>query len=234
MKSFACMLLFFLFVALPPPGFAQAEIEPQWRWLHKIVGGLFLHDRGPTSDRHERGVDPNLEIQFTPPAWRYWRWIGSPSPMIGMTPNFNGDTSVWYGGLTYEFSLSNRITDALTRDLSRYLFISGGVSAALHNGPLHKDPLGCKVKSDCGFGHRVIPRLNIELGTYFKERHGISFFYDHMSHKHVLPGENEGIDHIGFRYHFRFNAPKPWSACRSFHERRRLIPSSPTPIVVRR
>jgi hypothetical protein len=190
------------------PGFAPATNEPHKPLFHKIVFGIVLHDRGPTSDRHESGVDPNLEIQFKPPAWRYWRWIGAPAPMVGMTPNFNGDTSVWYGGLTYEFSLSNKLTDDLTGGLTRNLFLSGGISAAIHNGPLHKDKQGCNAKSDCGFGYRVLPRLNIELGTYSSGKHGLSLFYDHMSHKHVLPGENEGIDHIGIRYHFRFNAPQ--------------------------
>jgi hypothetical protein len=36
----------------------------------------------------------------------------------------------------------------------------------------------------------------------------MSLFYDHMSHRGVLPGEIEGIDHIGIRYHFAFNKPR--------------------------
>jgi hypothetical protein len=36
-------------------------------WVHKTIFGLLLHDRGPFSDRHESGVDP--ELQFKPPAW---------------------------------------------------------------------------------------------------------------------------------------------------------------------
>jgi lipid A 3-O-deacylase len=134
--------------------------------------------------------------------------MGSPFPMIGATPNLHGDTSVLYAGIAYERSLSNGWTDGLTYNLTKALFISGGVSAALHNGPLHKDPIGCRRTSDCGFGYRVLPRLNIELGQYFRSKHGVSFFYDHMSHKGVLPGENEGIDHLGIRYHFIFNQPR--------------------------
>jgi hypothetical protein len=100
--------------------------------------GLFIHDRGPTSDKHEGGVDPNWEIQFNGPDWKLWQWIGAPFPMVGLTPNFNGDTSVFYGGLTYEISLSNRFLDELTQNLTKKLFIAGSVSLALHDGPLHK------------------------------------------------------------------------------------------------
>ena len=71
----------------------------------------------------------------------------------------------------------------------------------------YRDKIVCEKTSDCGFGYRVLPRLNIELGTKFWEKHGVSVFYDHMSHKHVLPGENEGTDHIGIRYHYTFNKP---------------------------
>jgi hypothetical protein len=173
-------------------------------WVHKTVFGLLLHDRGPLSDRNESGVDPNLELQLKPPDWPAWRWIGSPKPMLGITPNFNGDTSAFYAGLNYEWSLSNRWTDDLTKNLTRNLFIGASLSVAVHNGPLHKDPVGCEERSDCGFGYRALPRLGFELGGYVAGKHGVSMFYDHMSHKGVLPGENEGVDHIGIRYHLLF------------------------------
>ncbi|MGE5217607.1 MAG: acyloxyacyl hydrolase [Chloroflexota bacterium] len=202
---FLSLVLFFLAV---PEARVRADDNSHLPSVHKLVFGLFLHDRGPASDRHERGVDPNWEIQLKPPEWKYWKWIGSPAPMAGMTPNFNGDTSVFYAGLNYEFSLSNRFTDRLTDNLTKNLFVSGGLSAALHNGPLHKNKIGCEENSDCGFGYRVLPRVNVEFGTYFLGNQGISVFWDHMSHKGILPGENEGIDHIGVRYHLKFDLPK--------------------------
>jgi hypothetical protein len=124
--------------------------------------------------------------------------------MVGLTPNFNGDTSVFYTGLNYELSLSNRWTDPLTANLTKHLFIAGSVSVALHNGSLHKNKVGCEEDSDCGFGYRALPRLGLELGGYFTARQGVSIFIDHMSHKGILSGENEGIDHVGIRYHLRF------------------------------
>jgi hypothetical protein len=186
---------------------AAAENSQPPSLFHKAIFGLALHDRGPFSDRNERGVDPNLELQFSSPGWRAWQWIGSPFLKVGATPNFNGGTSALYAGIAYEFSLSNKYTDAFTYNFTKGLFVAGGLSAALHNGPLHKNKIGCEERSDCGFGYRVLPRLDIELGRYFGKNHGLSFFYDHMSHKGVLPGENEGVDHIGMRYHYTFPGP---------------------------
>jgi hypothetical protein len=207
MKSSFIILSFLFLCLLSAPAIGKDNVEKPW--LHKVIFGLFLHDRGFASDRHESGVDPNWELQFNAPDWKLWRWIGSPVPMAGLTPNFKGDTSVFYGGINYEFSLSNRFTDPLTFNLTKTLFVAGGLSAAIHNGPLHKNPIGCRERSDCGFGYRVLPRVDIELGTNFWKNHGVSLFWDHMSHKGSLGGENEGIDHIGIRYHFTFDKPQP-------------------------
>ena len=89
--------------------------------------------------------------------------------------------------------------------LTKHIFVGASLSAALHDGPLHRNKNGCKEESDCGFGYRVLPRLGFEVGGYFSAKQGISIFYNHMSHKDILPGENEGLDHIGIRYHFLFN-----------------------------
>jgi len=207
MINFRFILTFLFLFIFSFSGLVSATDEDNHPLLHKTVFGIFLHDRGPASDRHESGVDPNWEIQFNAPKWKLWQWVGSPYPMIGLTPNFKGATSVFYGGLNYEFSLSNKLTDRLTSNLTKNFFLAGCVSAALHNGPLHKNKVGCEESSDCGFGYRVLPRLAIELGTTLWGNYGVSLFYDHMSHKGILPGENEGIDHIGIRYHYTFNKP---------------------------
>ena len=193
-------VLFFLL-----SGYGGAADNGNVPLIRKTIFGVFIHDRGPASDKHEGGFDPNWEIQFNGPDRKLWQWVGAPFPMVGLTPNFNGDTSVFYGGLTYEVGLSNRFLDDLTRNLTKRLFVAGSVSLALHDGPLHKDKLDCEHHSDCGFGYRVLPRLAGEIGINFWQNHGLSLFYDHMSHKGVLPGENEGIDHIGIRYHYRFS-----------------------------
>ncbi len=168
---------------------AQAAYPPLF---HKIIVGVLVHDLGPTSDRHESGIDPHAELQFRQPSWKIWKKIGNPYPTLGITPNLQGDTSAAYAGLTYEFALPHDF------------FASGGIGIAIHDGPLHKDWFNCGRDSDCGFGHRILPHFSAEIGYKLHEKQAIGIFYDHMSHKHILPGENEGIDHIGLRYHYIF------------------------------
>lgn len=175
-------------------------------WVRKVAFGILLHDVGFISDRRESGVDPNWEVQFNPLEWRWWRWVGTPATMVGATPNFNGDTSAFYFGLNWELSLSNKFLDNLTNDFSKRLWVSGGISTAVHTGPLKKNETKCKQDSDCGFGSRVLPRIQLEIGTNFWKNHAISLFFDHMSHGSLGCSciQNEGIDHTGIRYHFTF------------------------------
>jgi len=169
-------------LAWSPLALAAAR-EASSLWIVGIEG----HDQGPASDHHEHGVDLNMEVMFTP-----LNMVGSPRPHLGTTLNFAGDTSVLYAGLT--FSLYD----------SRRWFGNGFVGAVVHNGPLHKDPVGCEEESDCGFGVRVMPRFGLEWGYYVSPEAAVSLHYDHMSHKGIISGENEGIDHLGIRYRHPF------------------------------
>jgi hypothetical protein len=54
--------------------------------------------------------------------------MGLPYPMIGMTSNFKGDTSVFYAGIIYEIGLPNKLTEALAPDVTKNLFVAGGLS----------------------------------------------------------------------------------------------------------
>lgn len=191
MKTAFLFLALLLFV----PRMANAADSYRTPWLYKAAIGVLAHDYGPTSDRHENGIDPNLEIQFIPPDKRWWQIIGAPYPTLGIAPNFNGETSAAYAALTYDLDLSG---------LLRGLFAAGSAGIALHSGSLHKDHNGCVNNSNCGFGHRALPRFSAELGYKIDYRHGFGLFYDHMSHKDILPGENEGIDHVGLRYFYYF------------------------------
>lgn len=145
--------------------------------------GVLAHDRGFASDHHEDGVDLNLELQFAP-----LDVFGSPRPHLGATLNFQGDTSMAYAGLGF------RVRE------TRQWFADLLFSVAAHDGPLHKDPLGCQLNSDCGYGVRVMPRLGIEIAYRISPVESVSLLYDHMSHKWIIDGENEGLDHIGVRY----------------------------------
>jgi hypothetical protein len=157
-----------------------------------LAVGVLLHDQGPWSDRFERGTDLNLELEFAEPGGRFWKRLGSPRPHAGMTLNFVGDTSAAYLGLTYPFRVSER------------LFAAFGFGLAVHDGPLHKDPVGCRERSDCGFGSRILPRVAVEGGIRLTDRQSLSLFFDHMSHAELLADENEGIDHLGLRFRRSF------------------------------
>jgi lipid A 3-O-deacylase len=152
-----------------------------------IAIGVLGHDQGPASDHNEHGIDLNVEAQFAP-----LDFFGSPRPRLGATLNFIGDTSVAYAGLTFPLYTHSR------------WFLDGSINAAVHNGPLHKDPVSCQLYSDCGFGSRVLPLFGVDVGYRLNDRSAVSLYYDHMSHKWVLSGENEGIDHIGLRYLWAF------------------------------
>jgi hypothetical protein len=173
--------------------------------LRKAIFGLGLHDTGPISDKQENGVDPNWELQVNPPQWKWWRWVGSPYTIVGVMANFTGATTQFYAAINYEVSLSNKYTDAWTFNLTKTLFVSVALGPAIHNGPLKKNEEHCKQTDDCGFGYRVVPRLFGEIGTYFLKNQGISFFVDHMSGAAAFGApQNEGVDHVGIRYHYVF------------------------------
>jgi hypothetical protein len=175
--------------------------------LHKVIFGLALHDTGPVGDKNEHGIDPNWELQFNPPDWKVWRWIGSPYTAIGLTPNFNGDTSQFYGGIDYEFSLSNRFTDPLTLDLTKILFVSAFLGPAAHTGALSQPESVCQQENGyCGYGYRILPRFSFELGAYVSKNQGVSVFFDHMSGKGLGSPQYEGLNHSGIRYHYVFNS----------------------------
>lgn len=163
---------------------AQVHAAPQAERSQRMLAiGILAHDRGFASDRHEEGVDLNLEMQFAP-----LDFIGSPRPHLGATLNFAGNTSVAYAGL----GLRVRET--------RHGFADLFLGAAVHDGPLHKDPAGCALNSDCGYGVRFLPRFGFELAYRLSPAASVSLLYDHMSHKWIVAGENEGLDHVGLRY----------------------------------
>ena len=161
---------------------AQAT-EPAGNRARILAIGVLAHDRGFAADHHEDGIDLNLEVQFAP-----LQRFGSPRPHLGATLNFEGDTSMAYAGLGF------RVRE------TRLWFADLHLSAALHDGPLHKDPAGCRLRSDCGYGIRVMPRFGFEIGYRVGPAASVSLLYDHMSHKWIIGGENEGLDHIGVRY----------------------------------
>src|SRR4029450_1581889 len=150
----------------------KSEPKP---WVRKVAFGILAHDIGHISDNRESGVDPNWEVQFNPPEWRWWRWLGTPSVMTGATPNFSGETSAFYLGLAWQLGLSSNFLDNLTIGFTERLWVSGGLSAAVHTGPLQKDVTGCRLDNDCGFGRRVLPATVRNRGDFLEKSRAIAF-----------------------------------------------------------
>lgn len=170
-------------LAIALPSAPARAVEPAADAARLLAVGLFAHDRGFASDNHENGVDLNLEMLFAP-----LDLLGAPRPHLGATLNFIGDTSIAYAGLSFQsFDRGPWFADLL-------------LGAAVHDGPLHKDPVGCDLYSDCGFGIRVVPRFGFEAGYRLGPDTAVSLYYDHMSHKWLIGGENEGLEHLGVRY----------------------------------
>ena len=146
MKSHITLALFFFTLLVSGTAFAAENAasttdknEPKPR-VRKVVFGILanmISGRWPTV-RRSLAPDPNWEVQFNPPEWRWWRWVGSPSPMTGAIPNFTGGTSAFYLGLAWELSLSYEFLNNLTNDFTRRMWVSGGWGPAIHNGPLNK------------------------------------------------------------------------------------------------
>ncbi len=178
------MFRFFLLVCLVWSG--QGSLAAEAAVDRALAVGLLAHDRGPLSDNNESGADLNLEVRFAP-LDVFW----SPRPHVGVMLSLQGETSAAYGGLTY------RLLDA------KGFFFDVFIGLAVHDGPLHKDEERC-ARSDCGYGSRVLVRPGFELGRRIGRHSAVSLFCDHMSHKWVIPGENEGLDRTGLRYLWSF------------------------------
>ncbi|MEM7252570.1 MAG: acyloxyacyl hydrolase [Pseudomonadota bacterium] len=162
--------------------------------LRSAIVGVLLHDQGPFSDKLESGsLDLNLEVQFHRPRLKWWPWIGAPYPHLGTNLNSGGDTSQLYGGLTWEYQALRRLAGTFSAGMS------------LHNGDIEQeDDELCDDDGDCGFGTRLIFRFSAGIRFEASKRIGIEAFYDHISHAKILDAENEGIDSVGLRVHYRF------------------------------
>ncbi len=170
--------------------------------------GVGYHDvvlGDPTRQKNENGVDINIEALFLRPRWGFLdadqtalRILLEPRPHIGGTINTVGDTSHGYFGLTWG--------DGIGIGAGYEAFSEAFLGFSVHNGTLEEDdPLREPEVTD--FGSRVLFRLGLDVGYRNVNGHGISVFWEHLSNGNILTdGSNEGLDTIGIRYGYRFDA----------------------------
>lgn len=168
---------------------APGEPPPRTRIVHSIAGGVLAHDYGVFTDSNvEDGVDINVEIQFTEPRWRQWRWIGSPRPMLGANINTAGDTSRVYGGLYWDWYPVND-----------WWFLGAGLGLTVHTADFEDpDP------DERDLGSPVLFHLAAETGVRLAPHHAVSVYVDHASHARLFDNDNEGLDTVGVRYRYFF------------------------------
>ena len=160
--------------------------------LYEVKQGVLAHDRGWFGKNREGfGPDYNFELMFNSP--NILKKVWSPKPIIGLTQNSSGGSSLYYGGITWD------------ANISKNWFVTGTTGIAYTNG-LKKLPKGQVATGDkkIQFGSQWLHRGAIELGWNFYGNDTISLMFSHVSHAGVLSDKNHGMDEFGIRYGYRF------------------------------
>jgi len=150
----------------------------------EVRGGVYAHDVSFWSFNRESGADINGEVLFVSPEFLEAIW--APRPHLGATVNTSGDTSIAYGGLTWQW------------DLPADFFIDANLGGAVHNGKLSTDDQNRK-----SLGSPVLFRLGAALGYNLTEKFNVSVQFEHVSNAY-LANPNEGMDNVGLRLGYRF------------------------------
>ena len=160
--------------------------------LYEVKQGVLAHDRGWFGKNREGfGPDYNFELMFNSPD--ILKKIGSPKPILGLTQTITGGSSLYYGGITWDWNMTEN------------WFVTGTTGIAYTNG-LKKLPKGQVATGDkkIQFGSQWLHRGAIELGWNFYGNDTISLMFSHVSHGSMLSDKNHGMDEFGIRYGYRF------------------------------
>ena len=160
--------------------------------IYEVKQGILAHDRGWFGKNREGfGPDYNFELMFKSP--NILKKVWSPKPIIGLTQNSSGGSSLYYGGITWD------------ANISKNWFVTGTTGIAYTNG-LKKLPQGQVATGDkkIQFGSQWLHRGAIELGWNFYGNDTISLMFSHVSHASMLSDKNHGMDEFGIRYGYRF------------------------------
>ena len=194
MKNFKLVFVAFIFVVLAHTNslYAFSDKSKNLLGIYELKQGLLAHDRGWFGTNREGfGPDYNFELMFNSPNFmnRFW----SPKPILGLTQTSSGGSSLYYGGLTWDFKISEK------------WFFSGTTGIAYTNG-LTKLNKGAVPTGDkkIQFGSNIFHRGALEIGWNFYGKDTISLMFSHVSHASMLDEKNQGMDEFGIRYGYRF------------------------------
>ena len=85
----------------------EDKVAKSFMGLYEVKQGVLAHDRGWFGGNREGfGPDYNFELMFNSP--NFLRKIWSPNPILGLTQTSTGGSSLYYGGLTWDFKLSEK------------------------------------------------------------------------------------------------------------------------------
>lgn len=161
--------------------------------IKEIRGGIIAQGCCGQGVEKEQGAAINLEAVFESP--RFLSVLLSPRPVIGTTIAFDSDaTSQIYAGLDWRFDLTDKI------------FITAGGGGAIHNGETDTfDPAvdQDRINNTVFLGCRALFRLSGDVGYQITERVSASLYYAHISNA-GLCDNNEGLDHLGVRFGWKF------------------------------
>jgi len=161
-----------------------AASTPAVAGLSELRFGVLAHDVDFLGHGKEDGADVNAELLFDSPAFLEAVW--APRPHAGVSVNTQGDTSQFYGGLTWTWEPVDR------------LFVDFSFGGAIHDGKLSYGGYDRKE-----LGSRVLFRESLSLGWRFDERNSLSVYFDHESNAN-LASSNEGLNNFGIRWGYKF------------------------------
>ena len=193
MKLIKLFALFFFFVfQISNLQAFEDKATKGFMGVYEVKQGILAHDRGWFGKNREGiGPDYNFELMFNSP--NILKKVWSPKPIIGLTQNSSGGSSLYYGGITWD------------ANISKNWFVTGTTGIAYTNG-LKKLPKGQVATGDkkIQFGSQWLHRGAIELGWNFYGNDTISLMFSHVSHASMLSDKNHGMDEFGIRYGYRF------------------------------
>jgi hypothetical protein len=157
-------------------------------FVDEIRLGVLDHNVEPQAD--EEGVDINAELLFARSGGEYNNAFANiffrPRAHLGASLNTIGDTSEYYFGLTWDYSLTDTF------------FLEASFGGAVHDGPLDEKKAG-EDAYGCSLNFRESASVGVNLDANWR----ILATVDHMSNANLCD-HNAGLTNAGVRVGYKF------------------------------